>query len=254
MKSIPFFDDQYPVRTVFTDIADCQNHTSWQSAEGRNALLREYLNASIGQIVYACQTHSNSVLVVTDKNVGDLGRLEEDQILEQVGGFDAMVTALPKTMLCIHTADCLPLFLYDPQNHVAAIAHCGWRGICGRLASNAIGVMAKRFGYHPTHIVAAFGPGICEECYEVGSELKDAFAERFSTDEVESFFRPKRDGKFLLDLRKAAMQDLLSSGIRPENIHDEEICTYESMDYPSCRRVGYRIDPRMQMFSGIALT
>lgn len=253
MESIGFLDDRYPVRTVYTNSSEWSSYVGLPPSEDRRKALQAYLGTPIDQLTYAYETHSGTVLAITSSVAQTLTRINVSDIPSRIGTYDAMVTALPRTMLCILTADCLPLFLYDPQHHVAAIAHCGWRGICNGIASGTVGVMADRFGVNPQHVVAAFGPAICKRCYEVGDELMEAFATRFSKTEVAQIFGAGRDGKSLLDLRAAVTLELRHSGVQPERIHDTGICTFESKAYPSCRRSGKLLAAHQQMHSGIML-
>ena len=254
MNSISVLDSQYPVRTVFTNNSDWQSHADWHRTECRNAAFEEYLRVPLNHVFYAYEGHTGNVLAVTVENVGELEAVDKIEIPERIGAYDALVTDIPHTMLCICTADCLPLFLYDPRQNVAAIAHCGWRGICNGIVFNTVRAMVERFGTDPRYVAAAFGPSICKRCYEVGGELKDDFARRFSPQEVESLFTARTDGKFLLDCRRAVALELLRAGVRQEKVHDVDICTYESDDYPSFRGEGAYVEAARQMFSGIVLT
>ena len=254
MRPVPFFDDRFPVKTVYTDNSDWQAHADWQRLEKRNAVFQECLGTPIQHVFHAYQVDSGNVLVLTEESAAELAGMNKTDIPRRFGGYDAMVTAMPNIMLCICTADCLPLFLYDPKKCVAAIAHCGWRGICDGIASNTVSRMVECFGTDPRHVVAAFGPCICGRCYEVGGELKEAFAGRFSTQEIEDLFAKGQKGKSLLDLRRAVTFELLRAGVTPERIHDTQVCTYERPDYPSCRRAGSHLDAWQQTFSGIVLT
>ena len=144
------------------------------------------------------------------------------------------------------------MFLYDPEENVVGIAHCGWRSICSGIVSNAVDAMAALFGTSPENTVAAFGPAICGKCYEVGDELIEAFSNRFPADEQDGLFAPKGNGKHLLDLRKAVSSELVRRGLQPEKIRDVGICSYESEDYSSYRRNGPSEIGR-QTLSGIVL-
>ena len=253
MKSIPSLDGQYPVRTVFTDCADGQRHADWQRAEVRADAFRQYLGVPLERVFYAYEKDAGDVLDITVACADTMQYTKKEDIYQRFGGFDAMVTAIPSTMLCVCAADCLPLFLYDPDRNVAGIAHCGWRGICAGIVSNIVGVMTRHYGVDARHVIAAFGPCICGRCYEVGGELRDAFAERFTPSELPSLFTPKEDGKYLLDLRESVRLELLRAGVNPAQIHDTGICTYERKEYPSCRRSGAHVEVRHQIFSGIVL-
>ena len=242
MHSLPSFDGRYPVRTLYTDNEDWRRCEGWQDADRRKTALQDYLRTPLKQVIYAREIHSGSVFAVSGENNDP----------EPADGYDALVTADPGVLLCVWTADCLPLFLYDKDRHVAAVAHCGWRGICSRIVSNTVGVMTGRFGSSPEHIIAAFGPGICGACYEVSGDLIEAFSKRFSPAEIAELFCPKRNGKYLLDLRKAITFELLRVGIQQESIQDAEICSYESAGYASYRRDGQSV-PSRQTLSGIVL-
>ncbi len=253
MKSIPFLDNRYRVRTLFSDNEDWRSIEGWQHADTRNAALRDFLHVPLKRILYASEVHSGNVLVVSDESDSCPDAVDQSGALGLTGECDALVTAVSGVMLCIWTADCLPLFLYDPVANVAAIAHCGWRGICDGIVSNAVGVMARNFGVSPENVSAAFGPCICEKCYEVGGELVDAFPRRFPADETGDIFTLKQNGKYLLDLKKATVFELLRMGVQLEEIHDVGICSYESEDYSSYRRSGSSDFGRMTL-SGIVLT
>ena len=252
MQSITSFDNHYPVRTFFSDNADWQNNTDWQKSDRRKMILQDYLCVPLKQIIYARETHSGHVLAVLDESYENLGATQETSVSSSSDGYDAMVTAISGVLLCVWTADCFPLFLYDSCKHVAAVAHCGWRGICKGIVSNTIDMMTGRYDASLKHIIAAFGPGICGKCYEVSDDLITAFSNRFSPNEIRALFQPKQNGKYLLNLRKAIGFELSRIGVLPANITDEEICSYESVNYASYRRNGHS-EPGKQTLSGIVL-
>jgi polyphenol oxidase len=80
---------------------------------------------------------------------------------------DGHVTSEDGLGLLVLVADCLPLALASPGR--VAMLHCGWRGLAGGIVERAL----ERFEEPPA---AAVGPGIGPCCYEVGQEVRDAFA------------------------------------------------------------------------------
>ena len=237
MHSLPCFDGCYPVRTLYTDNNDCLLR-GWQDADGQKALLQDYLRISLKRVIYAKETHSGSVLAVSSETGEHLAVRAETYAAGRSGGYDALVTDAAGILLGVQTADCPPLFLYDPEKHVAALAHCGWKGILNGIVANTVDVMIGHFGADPGHMIAGFGPCICGNCYEVREDLHEEFSRRFSLDAVREFFRPQPNEKYLLDLKGAIRFELRRTGFRPEEIRDIGICSYESEAYASYRRNG----------------
>ena len=253
MHSITFLDDRYPVKTLVSEKEDWRSRSGWRNDDSRKTVLQAYLQTHLKRVVYARETHSGSVISVSDNDVsGRLETVSEAFHIGPSGGYDAVLTASRGILLCIWTADCFPLFLYDTANHAAAIAHCGWRGICSGIVENTLNAMRRRFGTDPRQIAAAFGPGICGNCYEVTGEMPALFAQRFPAQTLETLFRPLDAGKYLLDLRKAIITELIGAGAEPSNICDTGPCSYESGAYASFRRDGRSI-PDRQTLSGIVL-
>jgi YfiH family protein len=87
---------------------------------------------------------------------------------------DAMVTRQPMLALGILTADCTPILLADPEARVIGAAHAGWRGAVDGIVGNTVAAMVE-LGADPGRIVAAIGPTISGENYEVGPHFMDDF-------------------------------------------------------------------------------
>lgn len=121
-------------------------------------------------------------------------------------------------------ADCVPLFFYDPKGRCVAVCHAGWRGIVGHMAKNAVSSLVS-LGSRVSDILAAIGPCISSENYEVGSDVADIFISEFGNESVEY-----RNGGTYLDLAAACVSDLTSSGINPYNITVSGLCTYKESD------------------------
>lgn len=92
---------------------------------------------------------------------------------------DGMITRRPGVLLTIRTADCCPVLLVDTRQRVVAAVHAGWRGTVARIAAVAVGEMQSQFGSRPRDLRAAIGPCIGACCYEVGDDVRAAFAARF---------------------------------------------------------------------------
>jgi YfiH family protein len=157
---------------------------------------------------------------------------------------DASITNRPGLLLAIQTADCVPILLVDPKKRAIAAIHAGWRGTLARIAAKTIGKMQMHFGTKPADLLAAIGPCIGPCCYEVGTEVATQFLSQFA--DAADYFDEFRTGDepnpvqwlnmmppghqpppkgVLLDLPKANRSQLLSAGLRPQNVHTIDLCT-----------------------------
>ncbi|HQS83676.1 MAG: hypothetical protein B7Y25_00970 [Alphaproteobacteria bacterium 16-39-46] len=135
---------------------------------------------------------------------------------------DGMVTNTPHIALGLKTADCVPVLLFDPEANVIGALHAGWKGARLDICKNCITEMEK-LGAKRHRILAALGPSIAQESYEVGPEFRKDFLEESSANDV--FFIPtsKKD-HFLFDLkgyviRKLQEEKILNPEILPFNTY-----------------------------------
>jgi polyphenol oxidase len=84
---------------------------------------------------------------------------------------DAILTDRPGVTLVMRFADCVPILLYDPVRRVAGIAHAGWQGTVKGTARAAMEAMHSHYKSQPADVLAAIGPSICPQHYEVGPDV-----------------------------------------------------------------------------------
>ena len=142
---------------------------------------------------------------------------------------DAAVARRSGTVCAVRMADCMPVLLCDAEGTVVAAAHAGWRGMSAGVIEAALAAMQV-----PAFKVSAWlGPAIGPEAYEVGEDVRVAFAG------YESAFRPTRPGHWLLDLYEVARARLAKAGVT--RVCGGGYCTYrESERFFSYRRDGAR--------------
>jgi hypothetical protein len=150
---------------------------------------------------------------------------------------DAIVTRTRGLAIGVTTADCGPVLFADAVAGVIGAAHAGWRGAFGGVLEATIAAM-ERGGGERTRIVAALGPMIRQESYEVGPE----FVARFEAADAAhaGFFKPSaRAGHALFDLAGFIAARLRNAGIT--HIEDVGRCTYaEPRDFFSYRGSTHR--------------
>jgi YfiH family protein len=160
---------------------------------------------------------------------------------------DGMITATPRLLLGIQTADCLPVIVVDTKRHAVGVFHAGWRGTVRRIVEKGIGEMIRCFGSRPRDLKAVVGPGIQGCCYVVGEEVRTKFQSQFGyadrlfrevkeSDPVREkypllFLTARAPGhgelppKIFLDLVEANRQQLIAAGMPKKSIETSPLCT-----------------------------
>ena len=153
-------------------------------------------------------------------------------------GMDALITNVPGYCVCVTTADCVPVLLYDKKQHVVAAVHAGWKGTVKHIVSHVMDNMTQKFGTQGEDVIACIGPSISLESFEVGDEVYDAFEESGFDMSLISM-KKKETGKYHIDLWEANRIELLNRRVPAEQIEVAGICTYIHHDeFFSARRLG----------------
>ena len=184
---------------------------------------------------------------------------------------DALVSDDPASVISVRVADCVPVLLATHDGAIVAAVHAGWRGVVGGVlaatiehtrglasergnAGSSVANLAKGEEHHPASLVAAIGPSISLDAFEVGPEVVDEFAKVFTPSELERIVRPPlmrasaapstmvggstpHFGKPHIDLREALTIQLLRAGVPPHHIDTTDRCTFrDSHEFFSHRR------------------
>ena len=146
-------------------------------------ILARQLGSSLSMELVTDQKHTNYVHVAT---------CEEDLGVATVGSFamhrqfvDGIVTDIPGALLTAFGGDCPPVYIIDPVRKAAGLVHAGWKGTLGKIPQVAIAQMTVKFGCDPADMYAAIGPGVCRDCYEMGDEVYDAFADQWGKEDAD---------------------------------------------------------------------
>jgi len=156
----------------------------------------DYKRFITGRQVHGCEAH-----IVT------LGDVTRDLVCDGLVTRDAMLG------VGIVTADCLPVLFFDGNATVVAAAHAGWRGLAGGILEATVKAMSMPHN----NIHAYIGAAICQDCFEVGPEVAEAFVE------CDTHIKPGRGDRVHIDLYGIATQQLQSLGI--QNITQSSDCT-----------------------------
>lgn len=182
-------------------------------------------------VIQPHQTHNDKIVVVDNPNL----------TREDLEGVDALVTTLEGVAIGVRSADCVPVLLYDPVHRVVAAVHSGWRGTVQWIVAKTIRLLQERFATCPSDLQAIIGPCICNDCFQVGEEVVQAFREAHFPEGIFSYrapgtvATPMEEGHHI-DLVEANAWLLSSHGVLSENITRSGICTYRDERFPSARR------------------
>ena len=190
-------------------------------------LLRSLLPGESVELVIPHQTHSDHVKVV-----------DTIQVNTELEGVDALVTDIPGYCLCVSTADCVPVLLYDTRKKVVAAIHAGWRGTVAYIVRDTLLRMEKEFGTSGEDVIACIGPSISLASFEVGEEVYEAF-QKNGFDMPRISIRKEETGKHHIDLWEANRMQILAFGVPSGQVELARICTYIHHDeFFSARRLG----------------
>jgi hypothetical protein len=120
---------------------------------------------------------------------------------------DAAITRTAGVVLAIQVADCLPVLLADRSGTVLAAAHAGWRG----LAAGVLEATVEGMAVAPDTLVAWLGPAIGPAHFEVGDDVRAAFADARPKDA--DCFAPNPRGRWQCDLGDLARRRLARLGV-----------------------------------------
>lgn len=159
------------------------------------------------------QVHGNAVADAADLLRGGGG----DWLAPAETEADAIVAAGVDAFLAVQTADCAAVLLACPDTGAVAAVHAGWRGASNGVLRNAVRALRDR-GADPGRLLAAIGPCIGPECYDVREDVARRFPE--SIEPVKG-----KAGAFLLDLGNAVEVSLLGAGLTSRNVDRIRACT-----------------------------
>jgi hypothetical protein len=187
---------------------------------GFNAIQRELFqqnlawvqkNFNIGQVNLLRQIHSDTIYYLSEN-------FRENYKLEG----DGLFTDKPDIFLGVRVADCLPIYLFSPQNKVVGIIHSGRQGTLKLIVLKMIKMIQKKFKVNPNEINYALGPSIGLCCYNVAKEIIEQFESTLSEYHMAGAI-DFRNNKSYIDIKKINQIVLEKTGIK--KIADIALCS-----------------------------
>jgi len=175
-----------------------------QEARGRWSSLQQRLGAR--GVVHSQQVHGADVCEYDEHSSGISG-------LDLVDPCDGHVTSIPGLLLAVTAADCVPVFVIDPERRAVAVLHAGWRGAAAGVIESGVKTMVSSFASRAGDLRLHMGPAICGTCYEVGPEVFAALRE------------PVPDRPMPIDLRHVLSERAVRLGVSRDAVTISAHCT-----------------------------
>ena len=194
--------------------------------------LCDELSISERSMYNAHQIHGDKIIDINNEIVS----MTDDEKRSKLDGCDAMITNIKGICITVTTADCVPVLIYEKNNHVAAAIHSGWRGTLKNIAEKTITKMKDKYDCSVHDMKAVIGPCISGKNYQIGNDIKDIFTS--ADKEYGKFFiNDKNKGKSRMEIRRIVEFQLKSCGIK--DIDVSKHCTFEEENlFFSARRQG----------------
>ncbi|MCC6579506.1 MAG: peptidoglycan editing factor PgeF [Phycisphaeraceae bacterium] len=175
----------------------------------------------ISQVVGMKQVHGQDVRLIEDAT-----KLHDRPVA------DALATSRPGVALVVRTADCVPVLLASMDGRTVAAVHAGWRGVVAGIVPAAVQAM-RQLGAEPAQLLAAIGPTLCRDHFEIGPEVAQAMRDAQLgawVDQQPGEARPHAE------LSKVVSRQLRDMGIPDASIDACSCCTWCHEDFYSHRR------------------
>jgi hypothetical protein len=185
------------------------------------------------RVVTAAQVHGDHVVTVDRKQGGTC-----------IADADGLVTREHDLILCIRTADCVPVMFHEPSCGIIGLVHAGWRGISRGIIDRTLEVIGS-LGGDVTGSRIGLGPAIGPCCYEIGDDTASVLAA------YDPAFVVRRNGKCYGDLHSGILSRLLASKISGQQIAAMDLCTACSPDLCFSHRREGRAAGRSASFIGL---
>ena len=123
---------------------------------------------------------------------------------------DSLITDKKDFALGILTADCAPIFIYDPVNNLISALHAGWKGAYRQIIPKTL-KQFKLMGSNLNNLIAVIGPCIDKKNYEVKKDFLDKFISKEKSNK--KFFNFKNN-KIFFSLSDYIKENLLNFGVK----------------------------------------
>lgn len=180
------------------------------------------------------QTHSTKVLKIDEEFLN----LDHSASIEVMYGVDAVITNISNKFLCVTTADCVPIIIFDRKRKAIAAIHAGWKGTSGKIVEKTVSAMQGEYNSSPEDMFVGIGPSICKKNYEVGDDVITAMMDNgIDLSDTSVCTKKQSTSKYHIDIKEINRRELIKLGVPENNIETSDLCTFEKQElFFSARR------------------
>ncbi|MFQ5529981.1 MAG: polyphenol oxidase family protein [Gemmatimonadota bacterium] len=154
-----------------------------------------------------------------------------------VGTGDGLVGPPQKCLLVVTVADCVPVYLVQPETRSLALLHAGWRGIAEGILVRGIEHVTAGTAERRAALRVHMGPAICGGCYEVGPEVTRALG-----------LEARENSN--VDLREVIGRQAIDLGVPSNRVTSSSLCTRCDAEHFHSHRAAGDGAGRMAAFLG----
>lgn len=235
----------------FPNLAECSGirHGIFTRSGGCSKGPFQSLNVSFGIGDEEEAIHRNRLLIskcMDDRKLVFINQVHGTEVLEirhsefEMRNADAMITDVRDIIPVIQVGDCQAVLLCDPEKHVVANVHSGWRGSISNIIGHTVSAMRTGMGCNPRHMLAGIGPSLGPCCAEFINYKREI---------PEKFWKYKDESNHF-DFWKISTDQLCEAGVPMENICSGGLCSKCSTDLFFSYR-GERITGRFAAIIGL---
>lgn len=170
-------------------------------------MLKKLEIKNIYNILLCEQVHGNKVLFINRTHKKDTHKFFYYK------DTDGIITNNPNNLICIFTADCVPLFIINKKENIFGLIHIGRKGVLSGIVENAIKIISR---YYAKNFYFILGAHICEKCYHINKNL------------VQNSLYGHNKKNQTFSLKKEIVGRLKKCGVSIKQIWTTKLCTYHN--------------------------
>ena len=169
---------------------------------------KKKINKNLKKVCKKISCNKNKLILLNQIHSNKVHLINKIPNKKPIG--DALITSKNKFALGILTADCAPIFIFDPKKNIIAAIHAGWKGAYKKVVHKTVNELKKK-GSNIYDLIAVIGPCISKSKYEVKKDFLIKFLKQSKKNRLFFHFRKK---KIFFSLNRYIESQLKDIGVR----------------------------------------